>query len=74
MDDSALNYIMIYYYNTKKEFIFVNIIDGSALENPKIQISDYIITNNNEIIIADSSQSRLLFFDYSADNVVSLKL
>ena len=38
---------MIYYYNQKKQFIFVNIIDGSALKKKKIEISDYVITKNN---------------------------
>lgn len=52
--------------------MFSNIIDGSYLDNSDMEISDFDIGSDNSIIVADSLGSRLIFFTYSLENIVSV--
>lgn len=69
----SIDYITVYYYNSQREFIFVNLIDGSSFEDPALSITDFIVDRNNQIVVADSRNPRLIAFSYSADNQVTLK-
>lgn len=69
----SIDYITVYYYNSNRQFIFVNVIDGSSFNDPALSITDYIVDKNNHIVIADSRIPRLIAFTYSADNEVVLR-
>lgn len=53
-------------------FTFNNIIDGSYLDDSSIEISDYLVAGDNSIVVADSLNSRLVFFDFSVFNQVTV--
>lgn len=72
-EGKSFSYIAVYYINSNNEIVFSNIIDGSALENPSFEISDFIISNDNTIIAADVSGNRLVLFDYTIFNEISVK-
>ena len=44
--------------------MFANIIDGSSLINPELDISDFVIVKDT-IVVADTAQPRLIFYQYS---------
>jgi hypothetical protein len=64
----SIDYITVYYYNSNKQFIFVNIIDGSSFADPALSITDFIVEKNNQIVVADSRNPRLIAYTYSAFN------
>ena len=53
---------MMYYLNGKGEFVFANVIDGSQLTNPAHDISDFVVTKDNLIIVAGRANSRLVYY------------
>lgn len=71
-NEKTLNYIIVYYLNANNQFVFANIIDGSTLTNPILDISDVVITKDNQIIVADRAISRLIFFEYTVFNEVKV--
>ena len=64
----SIDYITLYYYNSNKQFVFLNIIDGSSFDDPALSITDYIVDKNNQIVVADSRNPRLIAYSYSPDN------
>jgi len=69
----SISYISVYYINSKNQLVFNNIIDSSSIDISRLEISDFVISNDNTIIVADSAQSRLIFFEYTASNDVIVK-
>lgn len=55
--------------------MFANIIDGTQLAiNPTLDITDYIVMSNNQIVVADGKGSRLIYFNYSVANEVQVAM
>lgn len=70
---AAVSYIAVYYFNSKMEFVFNNIIDATSLDVTALEVADFVIASDNTIIVADSLSSRLILFSYSLSNVVAVK-
>jgi hypothetical protein len=69
---AGFDFITIYYLNQKGEFVFANIIDSNLLPDGQLQITDYVVTQDNQIIIADTQGSRLVYFEYLASNEITI--
>ena len=40
--------------------------------NPELDIVDFIITDSKDIVVADASQSRIIYYQYSMENEVTI--
>ena len=67
-NNGTIDFVTVYYLNNQGVFVFANIIDGRSLTNPELDISDFVITKDGTIVVADTAQPRLIFFTYSLEN------
>jgi hypothetical protein len=65
--------VAIYNWHADNTLEFNNIIDGSGLDTPKMEITGFEVAKDNSIILTDSEGSRLLIINYTLSNEIVIK-